>query len=82
LIRKFSTAVATGAMFAALSTSAVALAAPGDPCTGAAACQPQQGQIITATAAQSGLLGEIISGIAPINQVNQESLFSKKCSQP
>lgn len=79
MIRKFSTAVSCGVMFAALSMSAVAFAAPGDPGTGAAACQPEQGEI-TAAVGQTGLLGEIISNLAPINQLNQQSLFN--CQQP
>ena len=71
LIRKFATAAGVGLVLAALSTSATALAAS-DP--GAAACQPAAGQV-TATIAQTGQLGTIISTIAPINQLNQQSLF-------
>jgi len=75
LIRKLITAAGSGLVIAVLSASATAFAS--DP--GAAACQPAAGQL-TATIAQSGQLGTIISGIAPINKLNQHSLFH--CSQP
>ena len=70
LIRKLITAAGSGLVIAALSASATAFAA--DP--GAAACQPAAGQM-TAAAAQTGLLGTIISSLAPINELNQGSLF-------
>lgn len=80
MIRKFAAAVATGAVISAMLSS-VALAAPGNPGQGAAACQPQQGQI-TAGVAQTGQLGTIITTYVtpPINTENQQSLFH--CSQP
>ena len=78
MIRKFVAAAATGALISAVFSSA-ALAAPGNPGQGAAACQPEQGQI-TAAVAQTGQLGTIISNIAPINELNQQSLFN--CPQP
>jgi hypothetical protein len=74
LIRKFALAAGTVLATTALSVSATAFAAS-DPPPGAAACQPEQGQI-TATVAQTGQLGQIISTIAPINQLNQQSLFN------
>jgi hypothetical protein len=74
LIRRFATAAATG-LFIGAALSTTALAAPGNPGQGAARCQPEQGQI-TASVAQTGQLGTIISGIAPSNERNQESLFN------
>jgi hypothetical protein len=75
LIRKFATAASAGLLIAALSASATFAAdAPG-----ASGCQPAQGQI-TAAVAQTGALGTIISGMAPINELNQQSLFN--CRQP
>ena len=74
LVRKFATAAVVGLLIGA-TFSATALAAPGDPGLGAAACQPQQGQV-TAAVAQTGQLGGIISSIAPINSLNQQSLFN------
>ena len=76
MIRKFAPAVGSGLAIAALALSSTAFAA-NDP--GASACQPAQGQI-TAGVARTGQLGVIISGIAPINQLNQQSLFH--CQQP
>ena len=70
-IRRFALSAGTGIVIAALSS--VAAFAAGDP--GASACQPQQGQI-TATVAQTGDLGTIISQLAPINELNQQSLFN------
>jgi hypothetical protein len=70
LIRKLAIAVSTGVVIAALSVS-VTLAAS-DP--GASGCQPAAGQL-TATIAKTGQLGTIISSIAPINQLNNTSLF-------
>jgi hypothetical protein len=78
LIRKFAAAAATGALIGAMFSSA-ALAAPDAPGQGAAACQPEQGQI-TAAVGQTGQLGTTISTIAPINELNQQSLFN--CPQP
>jgi len=72
LIRKLVTAAGSGLVIAALSASATAFAAS-DP--GASTCQPAAGQL-TAAIAQTGQLGTIISGIAPINELNQESLFN------
>jgi hypothetical protein len=72
LVRKFATAAITGVVIAAFSVSATALAAGNE---GAAACQPEQGHI-TAAVAQTGQLGTIISSLAPINQLNQQSLFN------
>jgi len=72
LIRKLATVVGAGLVIASLSASATAFAAT-DP--GASACQPAAGQL-TATIAQTGQLGTIISAIAPINGLNQQSLFN------
>ena len=74
-VRTFVLSAGTGLLITALS-SAAALAAT-DP--GASGCQPQQGQI-TAAVAQTGQLGQIISQLAPINQLNQQSLFN--CPNP
>lgn len=70
-IRKFAISAGVGVVIAALS-AASAFAAT-DP--GASACQPAQGQL-TATVGQTGQLGTIISQLAPINQLNQQSLFN------
>ena len=70
MIRKLITSGAF--VVAALSASAPAFAAT-DP--GASACQPAAGQL-TAAIAQTGELGAIISSIAPIDQLNQQSLFT------
>jgi hypothetical protein len=86
VIRKVATAALTGLLIGA-SMTATALAAPDQPGVGAAACQPEQGQIVTATAARSGQLGGIISGqltgvrLAPINGLNEQALFACKTSQ-
>ena len=75
MIRKFAAAASTGLVIAALSAQATFAAdAPG-----ASACQPAAGQG-TATVAQTGALGTIVSTIAPINQLNQQSLFN--CPTP
>jgi hypothetical protein len=71
LIYRFATAMGTGLVIAALSASATAFAATD---AGASSCQPDQGQL-TAAIAQTGQLGQIISVIAPIDQLNQDSLF-------
>ena len=74
-IHKFAVSAFSGLLIATiLSTSALAATDPG-----ASACQPQQGQI-TAAVAQTGQLGNIISQLAPINQLNQQSLFH--CANP
>ena len=73
MLRKFAIAATTGLIIGS-SLSATALAAPGDSGQGAGQCQPEQGQI-TATVARTGQLGTIISSIAPINELNQQSLF-------
>jgi hypothetical protein len=70
LLREFATCAAV--VVATLSASAPAFAAT-DP--GASACQPAAGQL-TAAIAQTGQLGAIISSIAPIDQLNQQSLFN------
>ena len=75
LIRKFAAAASTGLVIAALSAQATFAAdAPG-----ASACQPAAGQG-TATVAQTGVLGTIVSTLAPINELNQQSLFH--CTTP
>lgn len=76
-VRAFVLSACTGLLLTALS-SAAALAAA-DP--GASGCQPQQGQI-TATVAKTGQLGQIISQLAPINQLNPQSLFNCPNPQP
>jgi hypothetical protein len=76
LIWNFAAAACAGLVLAALSTSGTALAAF-DP--GVAACQPAAGQQ-TAAVAQTGQLGTVVSGLAPINQLNQQSLFH--CQPP
>lgn len=75
MVRKFAFSAITTLVVAALSLSATALAADDH---GAAACQPEQGQI-TAAVARSGQLGVIISSLAPINELNRDSLFN--CQQ-
>ncbi len=74
-VRKCALSISGAAVVAALF-SASAFAA-GDP--GASACQPQQGQL-TATIARTGQLGDIISQLAPINELNHQSLFN--CANP
>ena len=72
LVRKFATAATAAIVIAAFSVSTTAFAQADQ---GAAACQPEQGKI-TAGVAQTGLLGGIISSLAPINELNQQSLFN------
>ena len=72
MTRTFLRAVRTGLVLPILLGSSITFA---ESAKGAAACQPQQGQI-TATVARTGQLGAIISNLAPINDLNQESLFN------
>jgi len=69
-IRKVAVSVGAGLVIAALAASS----AFADTGPGASGCQPQQGHI-TETIAQTGQLGVIISQLAPINELNQVSLF-------
>lgn len=71
MMRKLVTTSCIGVLLATLSLSGTAFADTGP---GASACQPAAGQL-TATIAQTGTLGTIISTIAPIAELNQQSLF-------
>ena len=72
MIRKFATAVGTGLVLGALSLSVTAFAAgPGASDCGRAAGQETAG---VAQALGPGF-GQIVSTLAPINDLNQQSLF-------
>jgi hypothetical protein len=71
LIRKFATAVTTGLVLGALSLTATALAA--DP--GASDCGRAAGQETASFAQSFGPgFGQLVSVLAPINELNQQSL--------
>ncbi|MCA1648236.1 MAG: hypothetical protein LC797_23190 [Chloroflexi bacterium] len=69
--REFGVTAVSGLILGLFSVASTVFAAT-DP--GAAACQPEQGQM-TAAIAQTGQLGAIVSSLAPINGLNQQSLF-------
>jgi len=72
VIPKFATAFATGLVLGALSLSTTALAAG----PGASDCGRAAGHETAAVAQALGAgFGQIVSTLAPINDLNQQSLF-------